>query len=153
MFRSPLDLTGRIRSYSLNGCISRTPDLGFLGVLDALGIAQTPARTLGQVKIPDRTMFIIPEDHRGASGNRGGYNLDGWVINFFEDEWIDPPAYFAKDGINLAYIDGHVDFYFWHDPQLPKNVRYNHTYYGGEDHDFMTSIMMPQLEHLIGADG
>ncbi len=151
IYRSPLDPTDRVRSYSLNGAIGHVPDLGFMWLLEDLGIQTAPARSLGHVRNPDKTLYVIPEEMNGQIGNipDGGWNLHGWILDFNQSRWIDVPAFWAIDGINLAFMDGHVDYHLWEDRELRKQVRTNHTIYPGEDFDYMISIMMPGLEHLL----
>jgi len=154
IYKSPLDNSGRIRSYSLNGAVGRVPDVGFMEVLEDLDLGEryAPARSMAHVKIPGRTMYVIPEA-MSYCGNPVQYNIHGFIVNFFDPIWIDAPAFWAKDGINLSFLDGHTEFHFWANRHIDGFVQTTPTYFGGEDFDYIKSIMMPELEHLIGADG
>ena len=159
VYQSPLDQTGRIRSYALNGCIGHVPDTSMMGMLEQLGQVIPPARSLGHLRRSDSTLFVVPEEMTGeiwyGGGNviaDGGWNLHGWIIDLFEPRWIDTPAYWGQDGINISFLDGHNEYHLWDDKELRKKVTENHTIHDGEDFQYMKSILLPGLLHQMGEE-
>lgn len=154
IYQSPLDTTGRLRSYSLNGFLGAVPDPYYQVILQDLGIQQPPARSLAVVPKPDATMHIIPENHTGSAYGyaRGGWNLHGWLIDLQAPTWIDLPAYWGGDGVNIAFLDGRVEFVAFRDPELSRRVRENGDVYECADWDRFRRMMMPGLEKKLGID-
>ena len=97
-YRSPLDRSGRVRSYALNGFISDLPDN-----------PSDPDRTWGPVadrisliKNPANTLYTIGEEDPGSGFNRGGF-----VLNIKGNRWKDIPSYWTDDGrFAVSFVDG-----------------------------------------------
>ena len=159
VFVSPLDITGRLRSYSMNGILSEDPDpyytSRFISPYNPDGPPQPPAPTLTNIAFPDQMMHFLPEDFdpRPDEGlGKGGWNVHGFLINPLDSIWTDIPAFFLEDGINLAYIDGHVEFEQFKNPEVPlaKNLRDYRQDLDGPDYQFFRSIFMPGMEQRMG---
>jgi prepilin-type processing-associated H-X9-DG protein len=70
------------------------------------------------------------------------YDPRGYLINSFwiqptGDEFVDALAYWHKQGVNFAYLDGHVTWYQYVDPDTVKVVKNNVTDVGNKDLKFM----------------
>ena len=112
-YRSPLDPTGRLRSYSLNGFISDMPDnsqnpeFGWAPIADRLSKVRNPANTL----------YVIPEDDGQP------FNLHGWVIHVYNFQWIDYPVdWFEKGKTTVAYVDGSTGKIDYANPNLLQDI-------------------------------
>jgi type II secretory pathway pseudopilin PulG len=124
-YRSPLDPTKRIRSYSLNafvgvGAINPNPFNRRCDELYSYG-----ARTyfMSRVSQPAKTMLTIPEE------DAPGYNRHGWVINPNTAQWIDLPAFWDDNRINIALLDGSTTSLNILSPKLIKNMDAYGNYY------------------------
>jgi hypothetical protein len=100
-YRSPLDPTARLRSYSLNGFVSDLPDMpsnpeyNWSLVADRMSKIHNPANTLHT---------IIEHD---PNENLNGH---GWVINTYAEIWMDYPAFWAPRGtVPLSFVDGSTE--------------------------------------------
>jgi len=119
---SPMDPTGRVRSYSLSAFVgvgesdySRRaddwydfPDLESPDAPDAVRNRQFKTVTLSQIPQPSRTMLSIAEE------DAFGYNFHGWAIEVGPPAasgglWIDTPALWNRGRVNLSFLDGSVD--------------------------------------------
>ncbi len=157
-FVSPLDASGRVRSYSMNGFISEVPDPFYLRTIapylpiDQGGLPQPPAATLAMIRHPDRMMHLIPEDYQGnpAEGWYTSHNLHGFLMDIVNPVWVDIPAFFTTEGVNIAYMDGRVEYHQFHDTALYRTLRENMTVFDGPDWEFFAGIMMPGLERRMG---
>ena len=109
VYRSPFDITGRLRSYSLNG---------FVGVKyhddsTAGNLSNIPAQyrhdttTLSRVPQPSRTLYSVAEwDRFDLSANRD-FNFNGFLVHPDPSSrfWFDLPALWHED-VTLSYADG-----------------------------------------------
>ena len=111
-YRSPLDPTDRVRSYSLNGFISDLPDN-----------PSNPFRTWGpvadrisKIKNPSNTLYTVTEEDPGSGFNRGGF-----VIDMVRGVWKDLPSYWTDDGrFALSFVDGSSKIVQLQNPQLKE---------------------------------
>ncbi len=123
VYRSPLDPSNRIRSYSLNAFVGVNvcgDDSYFPGgpPLDPFGgnflVYAVACPTMMGVKQPSRTMCTITEDDPGESGHAPGRNFNGFLIHpnqkvgEFENfqMWYDRPGLWDPTRINLSHMDG-----------------------------------------------
>ncbi len=62
---------------------------------------------------PSQQMLALEElDNRG-------WNMGSWIMYVRDShkyDWIDYMATFHKRGTNISFADGHVDFWYWQDP-------------------------------------
>ena len=90
------------RSYSISGYVN--------------GISGGPSKISGIVD-PRKTLLMVEEDD-----NRG-YNMGSWLISP-PDTWTDRVAGNHKGGDNLTFVDGHIEYWEWIDPDtlnLPQD--------------------------------
>jgi prepilin-type N-terminal cleavage/methylation domain-containing protein/prepilin-type processing-associated H-X9-DG protein len=125
---SPMDSSGRVRSYSFSGFVG-------VGELDyghraddwfdfpdpespdsPEGFRNTQFKTVSMSLIPQpsRTMATITEDDRLIRTDGQGYNFSGWVIEVRPPTgagglWIDTPALWNTGRVNISFMDGSVD--------------------------------------------
>ena len=108
-YHSPLDPTNRIRSYSMNafigvGAVDPNPNNRRSDDLYSFGSAYDfKTITLSRVRQPSRTMCTIPEE------DAPGYNRHGWVIRPDYAQWIDLPAFWDNNRINISLLDGSTE--------------------------------------------
>lgn len=112
-YRSPLDPSGRLRSYSLNGFISDMPDNNSNPEFSWAPIADR----LSKIRNPANTLYVIPEDDGEP------FNLHGWVIQVNSQEWIDyPVGWFDKGKTTVAYVDGSTGKIDYANPDLINDI-------------------------------
>jgi prepilin-type N-terminal cleavage/methylation domain-containing protein len=112
-YRSPLDPTGRLRSYSLNGFISDMPDNNQNPEFSWAPIADR----LSKIRNPANTLYVIPEDDGQP------FNLHGWVIHVYNYQWIDYPIdWFEKGKTTVAYVDGSTGKIDYANPNLLEDI-------------------------------
>jgi len=110
VYRCVSDPRGFMRSYSVNHFLAGRPR-------DVQDWRIDPVYSLNRVTKPVQTLvFIDEDDHR--EWNRGS-----WVIEPHgeQDRWIDWPGGWHTVGIQrggdpLSYVDGHVETYWFQDP-------------------------------------
>lgn len=113
IYSSPLDPTGRLRSYSLNGFVSDLPDN-----------SQNPEHQWGPVadrisKImnPATTLLSIPEDDHQP------FNLHGFVLEVYNDLWIDYPIdWFEQGKTTVGFVDGSTKTIHYANPTLLADI-------------------------------
>ena len=110
VYRSPLDPTPRLRSYSLSGFISDLPDVpsnpeyGWAPVADRVSEVQNPGNTL---------YSIVEHD---PNENINGH---GWVINTNAGIWMDYPAFWKPRGTaTSSFVDGSTKAIKFFNPDL-----------------------------------
>ena len=111
-FRSPLDPTERLRSYSLNAFVG--VDYGIDDApssFDITGMSEffIPAMTASQIPQPSSTMASISEDDRRT----GGPNRNGWLLHPKNDMpflvWYDIPAFWVPNEVGTSNVDGSTE--------------------------------------------
>ena len=119
-YSSPLDKTGRVRSYALNGFISDLPDTS---TNPATSWGPTVDR-ISKIRNPSNTFYTIPEEDPGSPFNRGG-----WVVDLNGTggiRWKDIPAFWTDDGrYALSFIDGSSRIVQVINPELPTLLTAN----------------------------
>lgn len=124
-YLSPLDQTGRMRSYSINSFIGvnvcaddhyfgDNPAMPFAGPFLKYAVA-TP--TMMAIKQPSRTMCTIAEDDPGLGGGPPGHNGHGFMMHPNQNgsdfamfqSWIDIPGLWNPRGINISHMDGSTE--------------------------------------------
>lgn len=122
VYVSPMDPTGRVRSYSLSAFVGVGDSDYARRANDAYGFPdpespETPepyrnarfsTATLARIPQPSRTMASITEE------DSAGYNFAGWIIAVAPPmstarQWMDSPALWNPGRVNLAYLDGSVE--------------------------------------------
>ena len=124
-YRSPMDATGRLRSYSMNA---------WVGVLYADDTVDVPAkfkggdyatacslafdtRTASRIPKPSSTtLFIGDNDQAHATGSSPGWNLNGMLFNPNPQQvraWFDLPAVWqvGQPTMNMAFVDASTGAY------------------------------------------
>ncbi len=106
-YRSPLDPTTRLRSYSMSA---------YIGVIDGIddyvgynipGLQEFffPTLTASQIPQPSGTMCTITEDDRRRTAN-----WNGWMLHPRDDmpflRWYDFPAFWMEQTVNISHVDG-----------------------------------------------
>ncbi|MDP7008085.1 MAG: type II secretion system protein, partial [Phycisphaerales bacterium] len=100
-YRSPLDPTKRMRSYSLNSFVGVEFGIDDTQVFNIPGLSEffMPAMTASQVPQPSNTMNSISEDDRRT----GGPNWNGWLLHPKNDMpflvWYDIPAFWVPNEV------------------------------------------------------
>lgn len=128
-YSSPMDPTGRVRSYSFSAFVgvggrdfSRRaddwydfPDPESAESPENFRGTQYRTETLGQIPQPSRTLATITEED-GLYQQNGvaGYNFQGFAIEIRPPTgagglWIDTPALWNIGRVNISYMDGSVD--------------------------------------------
>ena len=122
VYSSPMDPTGRVRSYSMSAFVGVGDSDYARRANDAYGFpdpesAEMPepyrnsrfsTATLARIPQPSRTMASIAEE------DTAGYNFAGWIIAVAPPmntarQWMDAPALWNPGRVNLAYLDGSVE--------------------------------------------
>ncbi len=121
-YLSPMDPTGRVRSYSFSGFVGvgdldyyhradewyDFPDPESPDTPEPYRNTQYKTVTMSQIPQPSRTLATITEE------DAFGHNFQGWVIEVRPPTgagglWIDTPALWNTGRVNLSYMDGSVD--------------------------------------------
>lgn len=143
VYKSPLDPSTRLRSYSLNafvGVTVPTDSDGFNVTWDDWfcyrGVPMSALNTTKIARIPQpaRTMAsVVEDDNDGFS-----FNNEGWVIDprypgtpqaTSFGGWIDWPAMWDPTAIPFSYMDGSTDVYAVVRQTLPDEIEtYGHWY-------------------------
>ncbi|MDZ4756361.1 MAG: type II secretion system protein [Phycisphaerae bacterium] len=104
-YRSPNDPTERVRSYSINAYVGNVqcPDdtqcgTGLIDFPDGVDNLATPV--MSKIPQPSSTLCAIVEEYYQ------GFNFQGWLINWEDPEWIDPPAFWDEGRVNVSFMDG-----------------------------------------------
>ncbi len=120
IYSSPLDKSGRVRSYALNGFISDLPDNPTNPVTNW---GPTVDR-ISKVRNPSNTFYTIAEEDPGYAYNRGGWVLD--INNNGGVRWKDVPAIWTDDGrYALSFIDGSSKVVKARNPELGEILTAN----------------------------
>ena len=107
VYRSPLDPTDRIRSYSMSAYIGVTDGINDDVEYNIPGLQEFffPTLTASQIPQPSGTLCTITEDDRRQAGN-----LNGWMLHPGDDmrflQWYDFPAFWMENTVNISHIDG-----------------------------------------------
>lgn len=143
VYRSPLDPSNRIRSYSLNGFVGSTVpedsnewatkwDDWFC--MNGVPMSATNTTKISRIPQPARTIASLVEDDNDGFN----FNNQGWVIDprypgtpgaaGFEG-WIDWPAMWDPTAIPFSYMDGSTETYSLVRKTLPAELEiYGHRY-------------------------
>jgi len=157
IYKSPLDPTLRLRSYSLNsfvGVNKGADDNSTYGTHTPppyFGSNYTPCPTLTGIRQPSRTMGCIIEENHDDNGNVVN-NLHGFLVHpgtgtgVFIPYWEDAPAINWDPGkVHLAYMDGSTYTYALSDyKQLEDDlVGEGDISIASPDYIFFRDIMLP----------
>jgi prepilin-type N-terminal cleavage/methylation domain-containing protein len=112
-YQSPLDPTGRVRSYALNGFISDIPD----NPNNAWG---PTVDRISKIRNPSNTLYTIAEHDTGWADN---YNRGGWVVDVYTEWWKDFPAFWDPlDRLAMSFVDGSSRIITLANPKLNEVV-------------------------------
>ena len=112
-YQSPVDPTGRVRSYSLNGFISDIPD-------NPNGAWGPTADRISKIRNPSKTFYTIPEHDIGWQDN---FNRGGWVLDVYNETWKDFPAFWEPvDRLAMSFVDGSSRIVSFANPKLNEVV-------------------------------
>ena len=112
-YQSPLDPTGRVRSYSLNGFISDIPD-------NPNGAWGPTADRISKIRNPANTFYTIPEHDTGWQDN---FNRGGWVLDIYTETWLDFPAFWEPvNRLAMSFVDGSSRIVSLANPKLNEVV-------------------------------
>ncbi len=157
IYKSPLDPTLRLRSYSLNSFIGvnkGADDNSTYGTVTPppyLGSNYLPCPTVTGIRQPSRTMGCIIEENQDGNGDVTN-NLHGFLVHpgtgtgVFIPYWIDAPAIDWDPGkVHLAFMDGSTYTYVLSDyRQLSDDlVGGGETSIASPDYIFFRDIMLP----------
>lgn len=135
-YKSPLDPSDRIRSYSFNAQVGVRPN-GY-HVSGGYGPA---THTFSTIYKPSETMMTVVEH------SAHGFNPQGFYVGMpgtgWEGCWVDLPAFWNPKGVNIGYVDGSVRFYQFKDPDLPNTVTEGAWGFDGPDLQFFEDTMYP----------
>ncbi len=107
-YKSPLDPTKRLRSYSLNAFVGVEFGIDDSQLFNITGLSEffIPAMTASQIPQPSSTMASISEDDRRT----GGPNWNGWLLHPKNDMpfliWYDIPAFWVPNEVGTSNVDG-----------------------------------------------
>jgi prepilin-type N-terminal cleavage/methylation domain-containing protein len=110
-YKSPLDPTERLRSYSLNAFVGVEFGINDMQEFNIPGLSEffMPAMTASQIPQPSSTMNSISEDDRRT----GGPNSNGWLLHPKNDMtilvWYDIPAFWVPNEVGTSNIDGSTE--------------------------------------------
>ena len=147
IYRSPLDTTEKVRTYSLSAYLTDGEGASQWG-----GPPSWRIGTVSRIPKPAETINIVAEnDHRG-------HNINGWGIWPDHPSWIDKLATFDPGYFNFAFVDGHTERYKWAgtsytDPdsiEIAFNRPQTDVYYPGPDYDWVSARLFPGNRALYG---
>jgi hypothetical protein len=168
-YRSPLDSSKRLRSYSLNAYVgvNMTAD----DVYFSSGNPLNPyggdfikyavgCPTMMGVKQPSRTMCSIAEDDPGESGHSPGRNFNGFLIHpnqaigQFENfqMWYDRPGLWDPTRINLSNMDGSTTSLEVVTPELPSILDSHRVVYDCPEIRQLQQRLLPGVLEFRSAD-
>jgi prepilin-type N-terminal cleavage/methylation domain-containing protein len=107
-YKSPLDPTERLRSYSLSAFVGVEFGIDDSQLFNITGLSEffMPAMTASQIPQPSSTMASISEDDRRT----GGPNWNGWLLHPKNDMpflvWYDIPAFWVPNEVGTSNVDG-----------------------------------------------
>ena len=117
LYKSPLDTTDRIRSYSLNAfvgvdrCADEYPQMPGVFLPAYNTRYRVPCRRLSDIPSPSRTMCAIGEVDQGFAGFSETANANGWCVspNPSMPIWKDTPALWNRNRVNISLMDGSTE--------------------------------------------
>ena len=86
---------------------------------------RTTARRLTEIPDRSRTLLLIEED------DYRGYNVNSWFIGGLNN-WVDFVSGNHADGDNLIFVDGHLEYWQWQDPDT-LTLPYSNAPFGSPD--------------------
>ena len=117
IYKSPLDTTERLRSYSLNSfigvdrCADEYPEMSGVFVPTFNTRYRVACRTAADIPQPGMTICAIGEVDSGQAGYSETSNINGWLVspNPNMPIWKDTPALWNGNKVNISMMDGSVD--------------------------------------------
>ncbi len=128
-YKSPLDSTERIRSYSLNAfigvdrCADEYPQMSGVFVPAFNTRYRVACRTSADIPQPGMTICAIGEVDFGQAGYAETSNINGWLVspNPNMPIWKDTPALLNGNRVNISLMDGSVDTIVLQQAELIRN--------------------------------
>jgi prepilin-type N-terminal cleavage/methylation domain-containing protein len=168
-YRSPLDSSKRLRSYSLNAYVgvNMTADDSYFSSGNPLNPYggdfikyAVGCPTMMGVKQPSRTMCSIAEDDPGESGHSPGRNFNGFLIHpnqaigQFENfqMWYDRPGLWDPTRINLSNMDGSTTSLEVVTPELPSILDSHRVVYDCPEIRQLQQRLLPGVLEFRSAD-
>ncbi len=112
-YNSPLDPSGRVRSYSLNGFISDSPD-------NPNSVWGPSVDRISKIRNPSNTLYTIAEHDTGWQED---YNRGGWVVDTYNQVWKDFPAFWDPNNkLAMSFVDGSSRIIELKNPKLAEIV-------------------------------
>jgi len=168
-YRSPLDSSKRLRSYSLNAyvgvnmaaddayCSPESTGGPYSGDFIKYAVG---CPTMMGVKQPSRTMCSIAEDDPGESGHLPGRNFNGFLIHpnqaigEFENfqMWYDRPGLWDPTRINLSNMDGSTTSLDVVTPNLPSILDSHRVVYDCPEIRQLQQRLLPGVLEFRSAD-
>jgi prepilin-type N-terminal cleavage/methylation domain-containing protein/prepilin-type processing-associated H-X9-DG protein len=107
----------RTRSYSMNAYLGGDEDLN-------------PALKYSELRRPGNT-FVFIEEHENSRWESSFVVVPGVNPGSFkaastltlETSWISIPADRHEQGCNISFADGHIEYWKWYSPKLPKDSK------------------------------
>lgn len=169
VYRSPIDPTTRLRSYSLNAFVGVEVSADDFDANNAFNDVFTgqfmkyavPTPTLNHIRQPANTMCSIAEDDPGHGGGAApGRNLHGFLVhpNQTPDQlpqyqmWHDIPALWDPTRINISYMDGSTRTHRVTDDDLTKHLTYHRVVYDCGDLRLLQRVLLPGILEYRSAD-
>ena len=116
-YKSPLDNTDRLRSYSLNSfvgvdrCADEYPQMSgvFLPAFNTR--YRVPCQTVADIPQPSGTICAIGEVDQGFGGFAETANANGWCVSPNPNMaiWKDTPALWNRNRVNISLMDGSTE--------------------------------------------
>jgi prepilin-type processing-associated H-X9-DG protein len=147
VYKSPMDDTPKLRTYSLSAFLTDGEGAGQWG-----GPPSWRIGTVSRVPKPSETINVVSEnDHRG-------HNINGWGIIANYANWIDKLGTFDEGYFNFAFVDGHTERYkyagtSYSDPERIEEAfdrPQTDVYYPGPDYDWISKRLFPGNRALYG---
>ena len=168
-YRSPLDSSKRLRSYSLNAYVgvNMTADDAYFSsgnpiapYFDDFIKYAVGCPTMMGVKQPSRTMCSIAEDDPGESDYLPGRNFNGFLIHpnqaigEFENfqMWYDRPGLWDPTRINLSNMDGSTTSLDVVTPNLTSILDSHHVVYDCPEIRQLQQRLLPGVLEFRSAD-
>ncbi len=108
LYRCPTGIRGEMRTYtigdSMNGLYRPGTHRGDVGVRVGRTVLWVKKRT--EISVPGPAYRIVFLDE-------GRVTPDSYAVHYNNGQWWDPPHVRHGDGTNVAFADGHSDYWKW----------------------------------------
>lgn len=118
VFKCPSDPSPLVRSVSMNNRLNPVRFLKPVLVIGGYGTNFMVYRRGSDIREPSRIFLIL--DERYDSINEGNFAVDMSNTGTYDGHgvptpywWLDTPAGYHRQGVNLSFVDGHVETHRW----------------------------------------